>query len=293
MNKLKVRCSVCGKSFKTPSAKKTVCPACDAEAKRAKHQHVPAVEQRPANPVSAVDVRAVLRAGQENRGEFAAYKAPPTPTVEAPAEPSTRQGVAKPAGRQGRPAHPERAARPPAAARPPRPPREPKPRVVQKPFEPSQEQIEAIRTRYMELAHPEFDGIRHAIATELGIPLRVVKQKVKELREEKTMASWWESGQMLPTPDQIELVRAFYTPHLPEPSVGIHKEIAKELKLANTSVYLAIGQIRRDMDLPRYNPRPEFTDHKEEASDEPAAEELAHVGAPEASGTAAQPYGGE
>ena len=49
--------------------------------------------------------------------------------------------------------------------------------------------------------------------------------------------------------DQIELVRACYTPHLPEPSVGIHKEIAKELKLANTSVYLAIGQIRRDIDL--------------------------------------------
>ncbi len=294
MNKLKIRCSVCGKSFKTPSAKKTVCPSCDAEAKRAKHQHAPA-EQRPVDMVSSVDVRAVLRAGQENRGEFAAYKAPPAPVVEAPTELAAKQGAAKPAARQGRSAHPERPARPAPApgARPPRPPREPKPRVVQKPFEPSQEQIEAIRARYMELAHPEFDGIRHAIATELGIPLRVVKQKIKELREEKTIASWWESGQMLPTPDQIELVRAFYTPHLPEPAVGIHKEIAKELKLANTSVYLAIGQIRRDLELPRYNARPELSDHEAESSDEPAEAELAQVGAPDGSGVATQAYGGE
>ena len=131
--------------------------------------------------VPAVDVRAVLRAGQENRGEFAAYKAHPAPTVEAPAESASRQGAAKPAARQGRSSQSERPARPAAPARTPRPPREPKPRVVQKPFEPSQEQIEAIRIRYMELAHPAFDGIRHAIATELGIPLRVVKQKVKEL----------------------------------------------------------------------------------------------------------------
>jgi predicted nucleic acid-binding Zn-ribbon protein len=293
MNKLKVRCTVCGKSFKTPSAKKTVCPSCDAEAKRAKHQHVPAVEQRPVDAVSTVDVRAVLRAGQENRGEFAAYKAPPAPTVETPTEPAAKQGAVKPAGRQGRSAHPERTARPAAGARAPRPPREPKPRVVQKPFEPSQEQIEAIRHRYMELAHPEFDGIRHTIATELGIPLRVVKQKVKELREEKAIASWWESGQMLPTPDQIELVRASYTPHLPEPAVGIHKEIAKELKLANTSVYLAIGQIRRDMDLPRYNARPDLTDHEVVGPDEPAEQELAQVGAGEATGTAARTHGGE
>jgi hypothetical protein len=292
MNKLKVRCSVCGKSFKTPSAKKTVCPACDAEAKRAKHQHVPPAEQRPVDMVSTVDVRAVLRAGQENRGEFAAYKAP-APAVEAPADPAARQGAAKPAGRQGRAAHPERPARPAPGPRPARPAREPKPRVLQKPFEPSQEQIEAIRHRYLELAHPEFDGIRHAIATELGIPLRVVKQKVKELREEKTIASWWESGQMLPTPEQIELVRASYLPHLPEPAVGIHKEIAKELKLANTSVYLAIGQIRRDMNLPRYNARPELADHEAPTPQEPVEGELAHVGAPDVGGTAMQAYGGE
>jgi hypothetical protein len=290
MNKLKIRCSVCGKSFKTPSAKKTICPSCDAEAKRAKHQHVPVPEQRPAAPTAAVDVRAVLRAGQENRGEFAAYKAPAPPAPETTAVTTEKQAAAKPAARLGRQPHPDRAARPAPA---PRPPREPKVREVQKPFEPTPEQVEAIRARYLELANPEYDGIRHTIANELGIPLRVVKQKVKELREEKAIASWWESGQMLPTPDQIELVRALYAPQLPEPAIGIHKQIAKELKLANTSVYLAIGHIRHELDLPRYNDRPEIATQEDGGNEQATEQAMVAVAMLEQNGTAGQAHAGE
>ncbi|MGH2347270.1 MAG: hypothetical protein ACRDG4_18745 [Chloroflexota bacterium] len=290
MNKIKVRCSVCGKSFKTPSAKKTMCPSCEIDAKRAKHQQVPAPEQRPAATPAVVDVRAVLRAGQENRGEFGAYKAPTPAPAEAPAEAAEKQASAKPATRSGRQPQPERAARP---APPARRPREPKVREVQKPFEPSPEQVDAIRVRYLELAHPEYDGIRHAIANELGIPLRVVKQKVKELREEKAIASWWESGQMLPTPDQIESVRALYTPLLPEPSIGVHKQIAKELKLANTSVYLAIGQIRQELALPRYNERPENTTQEENGAEPNAEQAMLAAAALDRGGTAGQAHAGE
>lgn len=262
MNKIKMRCTVCGKSFKTPSAKKTVCPACDAEAKRARHQQAPVQEQRPVT-TSTVDVRAVLRAGQENQGQYAAYRAPAPPPVEASAEPAHaahKHGIAKPAERPGQRPRPDRAARP--APRAPKPPREPKPRVQQKPFEPSLEQIEAIRARYLELAQPEFDGIRHQIANESGVPLRVVKQAIKELRAEMSLASWWEAGQLLPNSEQIEQVRALYVPLLPAPAIGIHKHIAKELKLANTSVYLAIGHIRQELELPQYNPRPEEADRE-------------------------------
>ncbi|MGH2411701.1 MAG: hypothetical protein ACRDGS_15230, partial [Chloroflexota bacterium] len=181
MNKMKVRCSVCGKSFKTPSAKKTVCPSCDAEAKRARHQQAPAQEQRPVAVPSTVDVRAALRAGQENKGEFGAYRAPAPPPAPAPAEgshPIHKPGGVRPAPRAGHPQHPERAAKP--GPRAPKEPRVPKPRIVRQPFEATPEQIDAIRARYLELAQPEFDGIRHKIATELGIPLRAVKSAVKE-----------------------------------------------------------------------------------------------------------------
>jgi hypothetical protein len=261
MNKMKIRCGVCGKSFKTPSAKKTVCPSCDAEAKRARHQQAPVQEQRPAAVPATVDVRAVLRAGQENKGEFGAYKAPAPPPALAPAEGSPaahKHGPAHPAPRAGHHPHPDRAAKP--GPRVARAPRVPKPRIVRQPFEATPEQIEAIRARYLELAQPEFDGIRHKIATELGIPLKAVKAAVKELREEKAIASWWDSGQHEPNPEQIEQVRALYLPLLPEPEIGVHKQIAKELKLANTSVYLAIGHIRQELALPQYNPRPEISE---------------------------------
>lgn len=269
MNKVKVRCSICGKPFKTPSAKKTVCPACDAIAKRAKHQAPakPATPQ-PTMASSTVDVRAAVRAAQENQGQFGAYRPAPPPEAPAPAAPSAEPAAPHAHGRHtGQAAtavRPERPARPPArpkaqrngGAQPaPRPVKERKPRVQMKPFEPSEEQTTAVRTRYLELAQPEYDGIRHQIATEMGIPLRAVKNIIRQLRTEQQIPSWWDRGANLPTPEQIEQIRALYLPLLPEPEVGVHKKIAAQLQLSNTSVYQAIGQIRSDLNLPRYTPR--------------------------------------
>lgn len=273
MNKVKIRCSVCGKSFKSPSAKKTICPNCDANMKRAKHQAAAPATPQPVVTSSNVDVRAALRAAQENQGQFGAYRPPaPPPAIESPATVRAQQGHPGHAARAGAgaPAAAQRPARPtfkpggkprgPRAEekpRTPRPPRERKPRAQTKPFEPTAEQITAIRQRYLELAHPEFDGIRHQIATEMGIPLRAVKDVVKQVRSEQEIPSWWDSNGNLPTPEQIDQIRALYMPHLPAPDVGIHKQIAASLKLSNTSVYQAIGAIRAELELPRYTPRDE------------------------------------
>jgi hypothetical protein len=232
MNKVKVRCAVCGKSFKTPSLKKTVCPSCEAEQKRARHQQPAAVTKPAVQTSSTLDVRAALRAAQENQGQFGAYRPPAPPP--AP-KPQGQRAEAKPKA--------------------PKPPREKKPRVQTKPFEPTPEQIAAIKDRYIQLAQPEFNGIRHQIANEMGIPLRVVKQAVKEVREEQEIPSWWDRGGAMPGPEDLEKIRAMYVPLLPEPEIGVHKRIAAALKLTNTSVYQAIGQIRTEMNLPRYNPR--------------------------------------
>ena len=281
MNKVKVRCSVCGKSFKTPSAKKTVCPACDAAVKRAKHQ-APAAAATPQPTIvhPTVDVRAAVRAAQENQGQFGAYRPAPPPEATAPAAASSETATLHVNGRQpGQTApasRPERPARP--AARPkaqrtgdkqpaPRPVKERKPRVQMKPFEPTEEQVAAVRTRYLELAQPEFDGIRHQIATEVGIPLRAVKDIIKQLRAEQQIPSWWDRGANMPTPEQIEQIRTLYLPLLPDPEVGVHKRIAAQLQLSNTSVYQAIGQIRADLNLPRYTPRPEEVETGPEAQD--------------------------
>ena len=269
MNKVKARCSVCGKSFKTPSLKKTVCPNCDADAKRARHQSpapVPIVHATVTTP--AVDVRAALRAAQENQGQFGAYRpAPPPPPVQTPASAAqsaatavvARNGAAPPRGAKPTARTPgtPKPTRGEGTAQRPRVARERKPRVQTTPFVASEEQVAAIRARYLELAKPEFDGIRHQVATELGIPLRAVKDVVKTVRSEEAIASWWDNGGSVPTPEQIEQVRALYLPQLPAPTVGVHKQIAATLHVSNTCVYQAIGQIRSELELPRYTPRGE------------------------------------
>lgn len=269
MNKVKARCSVCGKSFKTPSLKKTVCPNCDADAKRARHQApapVPIAHATATTP--AVDVRAALRAAQENQGQFGAYRpAPPPAPVQTPASAGqsaatavvARNGAAPPRGVKPAPRGPgaPKSTRAEGTAQRPRVARERKPRVQTTPFVASEEQVAAIRARYLELAKPEFDGIRHQVATELGIPLRAVKDVVKTVRGEEAIASWWDNGGSVPTPEQIEQVRVLYLPQLPTPTVGVHKHIAATLHFSNTCVYQAIGQIRSELELPRYTPRGE------------------------------------
>jgi hypothetical protein len=262
MNKVKVRCSVCGKPFKTPSLKKTVCPSCEAEAKRAKHHHPePSHTPAPVTGTASVDVRAALRAAQENQGQFGAYR-PPAPTpipapVKAPTadrggQVLTQPSAAHPVKREdkGEVRKPRPAGQP--RVRVPHPPREPKPRIQQKPFEPTPEQEEAVRARYLELAQPEFDGIRHQIATELGIPLKAVKEIIKRTREDGQIQSWWERNGGMPSAEDLERIRALYEPLLPEPAIGVHKHIAAQLHLTNTSVYQAIGAIRGQLELPRY-----------------------------------------
>ncbi len=257
MNKVKVRCSVCGKPFKTPSLKKNVCPSCEAEAKRAKHHQTGPLPAAPvAAATSSVDVRAALRAAQENQGQFGAYRPPAPAPAAAPVDSARGQGVHAPA------THPSRREDRPAVRKPrptgqprqrvPHPPREPRPRVVQRPFEPTPEQTESVRLRYLELAQPEFDGIRHQIATELGIPLRVIKDIIKKTRAEGQIQSWWERNGGLPSQEDLARIRELYLPLLPEPDIGVHKAIAAQLHLTNTSVYQAIGQIRAQLELPRY-----------------------------------------
>ncbi len=285
MNKVKVRCSVCGKPFKTPSLKKTVCPSCEAEAKRAKHHQVDA--HQAAEPVArtlpSVDVRAALRAAQENQGQFGAYRPPvPTPPASHVEQVHTRLERAVPAATPIAAKHEEktavRKARPTGQPRQrvPRPPREPKPRIQQKPYEPSAEQIEAVRLRYLELAQPEFDGIRHQIATELGIPLKAVKAIIKHTRDEVQIQSWWERNSGLRSPEDLDRIRELYLPLLPEPEVGVHKQIAAQLHLTNTSVYQAIGQIRAQLELPRYIAREEMPPASERADGSTDSEANGH-----------------
>jgi hypothetical protein len=121
-----------------------------------------------------------------------------------------------------------------------------------------------IEARYLELANPvEFDGIRTRIAAELGVPKPVVHAVVHEVRRRRGMPSWWEAQGFSGSSADLERIKAAYTPYLPLPPVGVHREIATSLSLEPRTVYRGIRKIRTQMGLPQYN-APE--EHPEQAA---------------------------
>jgi hypothetical protein len=53
--------------------------------------------------------------------------------------------------------------------------------------------------------------------------------------------------------DQLTAVKALYEPFLPLPPLGIHKILAKQLRMDEWRVHVAIGLIRKQMAMPRWN----------------------------------------
>jgi hypothetical protein len=121
-----------------------------------------------------------------------------------------------------------------------------------------------IERRYLALASPvEFDGIRTQIAAELGIPKPAVRAVVREVRRRRGMPSWWEAQGFSGSPADLERIKAAYTPYLPRPPVGVHREIAQSLGLEPRTVYRGIRKIRAQMGLPQYNA---LEEHPEQAA---------------------------
>lgn len=55
------------------------------------------------------------------------------------------------------------------------------------------------------------------------------------------------------TQDQLMAVKALYEPFLPVPPIGVHKILAKQLRMDEWRVHVAIGLIRKQMAIPRWN----------------------------------------
>ncbi|MEO8954702.1 MAG: hypothetical protein ABI465_09035 [Ktedonobacteraceae bacterium] len=140
----------------------------------------------------------------------------------------------------------------PKSAAPPKPKKEKIP--PPEPFKPTDEQIAQVENRYLELAVPtEFDGIRTQIAHEMSIPKAAVKKIIKDLRDRQNIPSWWEIQSYKGSSEELEKIKELYEPHLPLPTVGVHKQIAEQLSLKPGDVYQAIKAIRLEMNLPQFN----------------------------------------
>lgn len=55
------------------------------------------------------------------------------------------------------------------------------------------------------------------------------------------------------SPEQLMAIETLYEPYLPLPPLGIHKIIAKQLRMDEWRVHVAIGLIRKNRNLARWN----------------------------------------
>ena len=253
-NKAKMKCAVCHKTFNANKSSQLLCDACERNKRNKEKTQGGAVKTpQPATPKPVtVDGKPTWLAHATVRDASMPF------TTEIPPElrhtehsPRSASAGVLAKSPQGHKPQGESAATP-KAPRPPRPPREPKPPLL--PFVPTPEQIAAIEQRYATLAQPEFDGIRTQIAAELNIPKRVVKDTIASFRTRAHLPSWWDLQGYQGSPEELERIKVAYEAHLPAPSLGIHKEIAKELNLAPSLVYHGIGAVRQALGLPTFNP---------------------------------------
>lgn len=274
-NKVKMKCAVCHKAFKSNNLKQTICDDC--ERKRRQEKTAPPA----AKPAAAVAAKAAAGAKPtwltQSVEQLPTPPAPfvppppraPRPAVRAEGQPTgvtVSRSVGAPAPRPSGPARPSQkfAPKTPKPSAEPRPPRVVKP--PPQPFAPAPEQIAAIEARYLELAQPEFDGIRSQIAAELSIPKAAVKRIIAALRSREHVPSWWELQTYTGTPEEMARIRTAYLPLLPVPPVGIHRLLAKELEMPSAKVYLGIRAIRDELHLPPFNPPESHPDQPAEAA---------------------------
>jgi hypothetical protein len=257
MSKLKVKCAGCGKVFAPSNMKQTRCPDCEKAQRAAKAQRraeaaVLAQVQQPSAPLIQGPGANVLRPDTmqiDTAPELASagtnVDSPPSramassaPLPEQPMEPVDHP--AKKANGSGRTGVRRMIL--------------PAPRVEAPSFALTSETRQKIEERYLALANPvEFDGIRTQIAAELGIPKPAVRQVVREVRRRRSMPSWWEAQGFSGSLADLERIKAAYTPYLPLPPIGVHREIAESLGLEPRTVYRGIRKIRAQLGLPQYN----------------------------------------
>jgi hypothetical protein len=274
MSRLKVKCATCRKVFTPSNAKQTLCPDCGQAQRAAKAQKrmevgAPAQTLQPSAPLILGPGASVLRRDALPAEALGIPPAPETPPPDAiPAEQPAQLDAqstttsATHSGRNGAGSTSSRRAS----------------RVTHAPFVLSDALRQRIEERYLALANPvEFDGIRTQIADELGAPKPAVRAVVREVRARRGMLSWWEAQGFSGTADDLGRIKTAYTPYLPLPPVGIHREIAVALAMEPRAVYRGIRKIRALMGLPQYNTADTQGEHVAVVVETDPGEDAAHV----------------
>lgn len=266
-------CSKCGKPFDTKNPKRIVCPDC-LYLDRAAAPSVP--PQQPQQPQfegqpGGYPPRPPQQGGYGGPPRQGGY--PPRPPQQGGYGGPPRQGGYGGPPRQGGFGGPPRQGgfggprpggpRPGGfgGPRPGGPPRRPGPGGPKRLLIPPEIMAE-IEKRYKLLlplpnpdAHVVIGEELNMEAHKVFFAINVIRQKMRLPKVE------FPKRPLAVTEDQLVAVKSLYEPFLPVPPIGIHKIIAKQLKMDEWRVHVAIGLVRKQQGMDRWNEdRPDLSD---------------------------------
>jgi hypothetical protein len=139
----------------------------------------------------------------------------------------------------------------------------------------TKEQLAEVEKRYraaLPLPNPDIhETIGEAIQLEpskVFFAINIVREKVLKLPK-----LLFPKRKLAVSPDQMAAVEALYLPFLPTPPIGVHKILAKQLKIDEWRVHVAIGLVRKSRNLARWNEdREDLPDWMKESLAKAAAE---------------------
>jgi hypothetical protein len=116
-------------------------------------------------------------------------------------------------------------------------------------------QIEVLYKRLLPLPNPDAHEV---IGAEINLEPNKVFFGINLVRQKLRLPKLpFPKRKLALTVDQLTAIKNLYEPLLPLPPISCHKFIAKQLKIDEWRVHVGIGIIRKQMDLPRWNPERE------------------------------------
>ena len=113
------------------------------------------------------------------------------------------------------------------------------------------EQIEVLYKKALPLPNPD---IHEVIGQAIGLEPRKVFFGINLIRQKLMLPKLpFPKRRLAVSPDQMFAVKNLYEPLLPLPPIGCHKIIAAQLRMDEWRVHVAIGLIRKQMGLDRWN----------------------------------------
>lgn len=112
-------------------------------------------------------------------------------------------------------------------------------------------QIEQMYRQTLPLPNPDVHEIIgqqiNLAPSKVFFGINLVREKMKLPRLE------YPKRKLAVTPEQLMAIETLYEPYLPLPPIGIHKIISKQLRMDEWRVHVAIGLIRKNRNMARWN----------------------------------------